>query len=126
MQGTNAEGKTSYKPKLDLNGIIQYKSQLYQESCIYADKVRSIRQKEYDNAALYTYTYAEQAEQLKHSRSNFIEYFDHVQRTMHTHSSDSIIFNWRRVHELLKIFAKGDTILFSQIDLKMVEAFRIS
>jgi len=28
------------------------------------------------------------------------------------------------VHELLKIFAKGDTILFSQINLKMVEAFR--
>ena len=66
----------------------------------------------------------EQAEQLERSRSNFIEYFDHVQRTRHAHSSDSIIVNWRRVHELLKIFAKSDTILFSQIDLKMVESFR--
>lgn len=35
---TNADGKTSYKPKRDLNGIIQCKSQLDQESCIYADK----------------------------------------------------------------------------------------
>ena len=61
---------------------------------------------------------------MERSRSNFIEYFDHVQRTRHAHSSDSIIVNWRRVHELLKIFAKGDTILFSQIDLKMVESFR--
>ena len=121
---TNADGKTTYKPKRDLNGIIQCKSQLDQESCIYADKVRSLRQKEYDNAALYADTDAEQAEQLERSRSNFIEYFDHVQRTRHTHSSDSIIVNWRRVHELLKIFAKGDTILFSQIDLKMVESFR--
>lgn len=121
---TNADGKTSYKPKRDLNGIIQCKSQLDQESCIYADKIRSIRQKEYDNAALYADTDAEQAEQLERSRSNFIEYFDHVQRTRHAHSSDSIIVNWRRVHELLKIFAKSDTILFSQIDLKLVESFR--
>ena len=37
---TNAEGKTTYKPKRDLNGVIQCKSQLDQESCIYADKVR--------------------------------------------------------------------------------------
>lgn len=38
---TNTEGKTTYKPKRDLNGIIQCKSQLDQESCIYADKVRA-------------------------------------------------------------------------------------
>lgn len=121
---TDKDGKTTYKPKRDLNGVIQCKSQLDQESCIYADKVRSLRQKEYDNAALYADVDAEQAEQLERSKSNFIEYFDHVQRTRHAHSSDSIIVNWGRVHELLKIFAKGDTILFSQIDLKMVESFR--
>lgn len=45
---TDKDGKTTYKPKRDLNGIIQCKSQLDQESCIYADKVRSLRQKEYD------------------------------------------------------------------------------
>ena len=99
--------------------------QLDQESCIYADKVRSLRQKEYDNASLYSETDAEQAEQLERSRCNFIEYFDHVQRLRHAHSSDSIIINWKRVHELLKIFAKGDTILFSQIDLKLIESFRM-
>lgn len=42
---TNAEGKTTYNPKRDLNGVIQCKSQLDQESCIYADKVRSLRQR---------------------------------------------------------------------------------
>lgn len=53
---TDKDGKTTYKPKRDLNGIIQCKSQLDQESCIYADKVRSLRQKEYDNASLYSET----------------------------------------------------------------------
>ena len=97
---TDKDGKTTYKPKRDLNGIILCKSQLDQESCIYADKVRSLRQKEYDNALLYSETDAEQAEQLERSRCNFIEYFDHVQRLRHAHSSDSIIINWKRVHEL--------------------------
>ena len=92
---TDKDGKTTYKPKRDLNGIIQCKSQLDQESCIYADKVRSLRQKEYDNASLYSETDAEQAEQLERSRCNFIEYFDHVQRLRHAHSSDSIIINWK-------------------------------
>lgn len=121
---TDKDGKTTYKPKRDLNGIIQCKSQLDQESCIYADKVRSLRQKEYDNASLYSETDAEQAEQLERSRYNSIEYFDHVQRTRHAHSSDSIIANWNRVYELLKIFSKGNTIPFLQIDLKFVESFR--
>lgn len=42
---TGADGKTTYKPKRDLNGIIVCKSQLDQEACIYADKVRSMRQR---------------------------------------------------------------------------------
>ena len=121
---TGADGKTTYKPKRDLNGIIQCKSQLDQEACIFADKVRGLRQKEYDNAALYADADAEQAEQMERSQCNFIEYFNHVQRERHANSSDSIIVNWKRVHELLKIFAKSDTILFAQIDLKMVESFR--
>ena len=122
---TTSEGKVSYKPKRDLNGIIQCKSQLDQEMCIYADKVRNIRQTEYDNAALYSETDREQAEQMERSNSNFIEYFNHAMKSRHKHSSDSIIVNWMRVYELLKIFAKGDSILFSQIDLKMMEDFRM-
>ena len=121
---TGADGKTTYKPKRDMNGIILCKSQLDQEACIYADKVRNMRQKEYDNASLYSAEEAEQAEQMERSRCNFIEYFAHVADTRHANSSDSIIVNWKRVGELLKIFAKGDTILFAEIDMKLVESFR--
>ena len=85
---TTSDGKKSYKPKRDLNGIILCKSQLDQEMCLYADAVRRIRQKEYDNAALYSETDAEQAEQLERSHANFIEYFDHVQKTRHRNSSE--------------------------------------
>ncbi len=45
---TNADGTKSYKPKRDLNGIIQCKGETDQETCIYADEVRKLRQREYD------------------------------------------------------------------------------
>lgn len=58
-----SESKGTYKPKRDINGIIQCKSKLDQEACIYADKVRELRQKEYDNAYLYSETEKERVEQ---------------------------------------------------------------
>lgn len=122
---TDKNGKVTYKPKRNLNGVILCKSQLDKEACIYADSVRNLRQKEYDTAALYSDADEEQAEFLDRTRSNFIEYFNNLQGKRHANSSESIIVNWNRVYELLKLFAKSDTILFSQIDLKLIEAFRM-
>ena len=51
---TDSEGNSTYKPKRDVNGIIMCKSPIDQESCIYADNIRAIRQKEYDTQELYT------------------------------------------------------------------------
>ena len=121
---TDADGKSTFKPKRDINGVIQCKSKLDQEACVYADGVRKLRQKEYDNAALYSATDLQQAEQIERSKCNFIDYFDHVTRTRHARSSDSIIVNWDRVHELLKVFTKGEPLPFSEIDTKLVESFR--
>lgn len=43
-------------PKRDVNGVIQCKAAVDQRACLYADKIREARQREYDNAALYTET----------------------------------------------------------------------
>lgn len=51
---TAKDGTITYHPKRDLNGIIQCRSSLDQESCIYAEGARQIRQKEYDNYDLYS------------------------------------------------------------------------
>lgn len=69
------EIKTTYKPKHDANGIIQCRSAADQEVCIYADNVRKLRQREFDNQALYTDQEAELAEQQLKLQCNFIEYF---------------------------------------------------
>lgn len=51
---TNPDGSVTYKPKRDVNGVIMCRSAVDNESCLYADKVRELRQREYDNQELYT------------------------------------------------------------------------
>ena len=72
---TGADGTKTYKPKRDDNGIIVCRSEKDQETMLYADGVRKLRQREYDNAGLYSDTETAQAEQKERSQQNFIEYF---------------------------------------------------
>lgn len=120
-----ARGADSYKPKRDSNGVIQCKSPVDQESCIYADKVRGLRQREYDNASLYTETEAAQAELNEKSQCNFITFFRDTIRKRHKNSSDSIIVNWTRVLELIKLYVDSDTLPFSRIDIAFIEDFKL-
>jgi len=117
------ETSKTYKPKRDENGVIMCKSEKDQEACLYADGVRKLRQREYDNADLYSDTETAQAEQKERLQQNFIEYFNTMIYKRHANGSESIIVNWQRTSEFLKQFA-GDTILFSQIDNRMAEEFK--
>lgn len=121
---TTSDKKVTYKPKRDINGIIMCRSAVDNEACLYADKVRELRQREYDTKALYTETEAEVAAQNERSQCNFIEYFKGEITRRHKTNSESIRINWNRVHELLKMYAQCDVIPFASINLKMVEDFR--
>ena len=122
---TSKDGNVSFKPKRDINGVIQCKSHLDQEACIYADKVREMHQREFYHAFLYTDTDSEQAQQLERSRYNFLEYFREMEKKRHAQFSEAISTTWNRVYENFKIFINGDTIPFSKIDLKLIEEFRL-
>lgn len=121
---TSTDGAKTFKPKRDVNGIIQCKSTIDQEACVFADGVRSIRQKEYDNADLYTEKEAELAVQNQRQQIDFIEYFLKVSKDRHRNSSQSIIVNWNRVGELLKLFTNNQPLPFSQINLSKAEEIR--
>lgn len=121
---TSADGSVTYKPKRDVNGIIQCRSALDQEACIFADKVRAIRQHEFDNAALFSNDEANRVAQMERSQCNFIDYFDKVTYDRHKNSSSGIIVNWERVHKLLKMFTGGSPLLFADISLKTIEGFK--
>ena len=116
---TDAAGTKTFKPKRDDNGIIICRSEKDQETMLYADGVR-----EYDNADLYSDTESAQVEQKERLQQNFIEYFKKTTTKRHANSSESIQVNWKRVYELLKFFS-GDTLLFSQIDNRTAEEFKL-
>ena len=121
---TLADGKSYYRPKRDTNGIIQCRSQIDQEACIFADNVRSLRQHEYDNQALYTDTDAEQAAQNERSVCDFIKYFEELKEKRHKNSSKSIQVNWNRELTLLKQYTEGRPMFFGDIDLNLIEDYK--
>ena len=121
---TSGDGEKNYRPKRDDNGIIQCRPQGDQQICIYADKVRALRQKEYDDMVIFSDIEQEQIEQMECSKRNFIDYFEYIIGVRHKFSSPSIVVNWTRVHELLQIFSKDEPIEFQEINLKFMEAFR--
>lgn len=122
---TNADGTKTYKPKRDLNGIIQCKSDIDKENCMYADEVRKLRQREYDNADLYSDTEQEQLQQKERLQENFISYFRHIAKKRHKNSSNSIQVNWQRTSELIELFAENDYLPFSKIDFSWIENFKL-
>jgi hypothetical protein len=87
------ESSKTFKPKRDENGVIVCKTEIDQQACLYADGVRKLRQREYDNADLYSDTETAQAEQKERSQQNFIEYFEATSKKRHANSSQSIITN---------------------------------
>ena len=119
-----ADGKAYYRPKRDVNGIIQCRSTIDQEACIFADKVRDIRQHEYDNQSLYTETEAEQAAQNERSKCDFIKYFEDLRDKRHQNSSKSIRVNWDREVALMKMFTEGKPMIFSTIDMNLLEDYK--
>ncbi len=120
---TEADRTKTYKPKRDDNGIIICRSEKDQESMLYADGVRKLRQREYDNADLYSDTETAQVEQNERSQQNFIAYFSEASRKRHSNSSQSFITNWKRTLDFLKQFA-GDTLPFSKINNRTAEEFK--
>lgn len=118
------DGVQTYKPKRDMNGIIICRSKTDRETCIFADNVRNLRQHEYDSAELYTDTDQEMVEKKAKGQVNFIDYFAKVTETRHKKSSKSIIVNWNRVHELMKIYTEGKPLPFSKIDLRLIDSFK--
>ncbi len=121
---TDADGTKTYKPKRDDNGIIVCRSEKDQETMLYSDGIRKLRQREYDNANLYSDTESAQVEQKERSQQNFVEYFNATAKKRHAQSSDSIRVNWKRAYELIKLFA-GDTLPFSKIDNRFAEDFKL-
>lgn len=117
------QNSVSYKPKRDDNGIIVCKSESDRETMLYADSMRKLRQREYDNFELYNELDLIQAEQKEKSQENCVKYFELLVNKRHKNNSESIQVNWYRSIEFLKEFG-GETREFSRINTKFCENFK--
>ena len=117
------ENSKTFKPKRDDNGIILCRSEKDRDTMLYADGVRKLRQREYDNADLYSDTEIAQAEQKERLHQNFIEYFEDIIKKRQVSHTAIICVKWNRTLEFLKQFT-GDTLLFKNIDNRFIENFR--
>jgi len=113
----------TYKPKRDDNGVIICRSEMDQETMIYADGARKLRQREYDNADLYSDTETAQAEQKERLQHNFIEYMETIIKKRQARNSVTDTIKWKRTLKLLKQFT-AETLFFKDIDIRFVENFR--
>ena len=120
---TDSEGNSTYKPKRDVNGIIMCKSPIDQESCIYADNIRAIRQKEYDTQELYTEMDAAIAKQKEKSQCDFIKFFRNEAKSRH-YNNEGMCNTWFRVSDLLYEFNGNEPLLFANINLNLMEKFK--
>lgn len=119
------DGKVkSFQPRRDVNGVIMCRTEVDNDTCLFADRRRNQLQHEYDNASLFTDSEAEQAQKLERSQQDFIAYFDKITITNHIKSSSAIVVNWRRVSALLKIYTNGEPLPFANINVKMLEDFK--
>lgn len=121
---TDSEGTKSFKPRRSDNGIIMCSSESDREVMLYADGVRKIRQKEYDNIDLYSDADNLLAEQKEKGKEDFIKYITAAGLKRHARSSKSIQIHWERTTEFLKSYSAGG-LIFSQLDSRMAEDFKL-
>ncbi|MDC8105034.1 site-specific integrase [Chryseobacterium sp. B21-037] len=119
-------GVKSFKPKRDDNGVIICKSELDSETMLYADGIRKLRQKEYDNIDLYSESDAVKAELQEKQKEKFVDYCNRLLKKRHgsVNSSDSIRTNWKCLIEFLIEFG-GENLPFSKINLSFAEDFKL-
>ena len=125
ITGIDADGNYKYKLKRDTNGIIQCTSRLDREACIYTNKVRALRQQEYDTAVVYSDREQEMIAQNERMEQDFIAYFNSIIYKVHPNCSNSIIVNWTRVGKLLSIFSEEKPIPFKKINVKLLEDLKL-
>ncbi|WP_289658318.1 site-specific integrase [Flavobacterium panacagri] len=121
---TDAEGTKSYKPKRNDNGIIMCRSDSDREIMLYADGIRKVRQKEYDNRDLYSDAESVLVEQKEKRKEDFIKYIAALAAKRHARSSKSVQINWNRTKEFLKSYS-GGSLIFSKIDYRMAHDFKL-
>lgn len=117
-------GAKGYKPKRDMNGIIICKSDRDREAMLFADKLRSMKQVEYDRRIYASDADKKLMDLQRRQQRVFIEYFDELTIVRNKKASSSILMNWQCTSRYLKIFLGDDIMTFGNITDQWCRDFR--
>lgn len=114
------------KPKRDENGVIQCRSRLDRDACLYADEVCRIKQAEFERELLYSSENASINELREAGEFDFVDYVEYTLSVKHAKSSESIRMNWKRLISLLRAFAadSNGVILFKELNTRLINKFK--
>jgi len=119
----NKDGTISYHVKRDINGVILCQSAIDNEACLYADRMRKQRQREFDVAPVYDGHEDEVAIiQAKH-KGDFIAYFEEMAEWRHPNARSKPLA-WYQSIAMLKKFNKNKPLVFERIDIRYINNFR--
>jgi len=119
------DGTPGYKVRRSENGEIQCRTQIDQEACKYASLICAQLQHELDMKPFFTAEESKAAAQEARNKEDFIKYFKRITVERHQFDSESIKMNWRRLGELLEIFSEGKPIIMEDINVRLLEDFKI-
>ncbi|WP_257878722.1 phage integrase SAM-like domain-containing protein [Hoylesella nanceiensis] len=112
-----------YHPKRNSNGVILCESDIDQEACLYADKIRQKRQHDNEIAILYDGHEEELSEKDKKRRKNVLTYFREVAENRHPDKISSQQA-WLIAADKLEKFLNGKMVCFKDINLRFVNDYR--
>lgn len=114
----------TYKVKRDENGIIMCKSSMDREACLYADRVRKLRQQEYDNSSLFSDVEAELAVQQEMMCKDCFKFIEEQISLLRRHGTQASLDHYSRMYQTLKDYCGVDVLVFSDITAKLCNGYR--
>lgn len=118
------DGTVSHRPKRDFNGVIVCKSDIDKETMLFADKLRCMKQAEYDRR-IYASDADKKLMDLQNKQKRvFIEYFDELCITRNKNASNSILINWQCTSRYLKNFLGNKIVTMGNITDQWCRDFR--
>lgn len=117
---TNPDGSVTYRPKRDMNGIIICKSDKDKEAMLFADKLRNMKQIEYDRLIYASDADKKLMDLQRKQKRVFIEYFDELA----SKRSEGVRLNWKYTSCYLKLFLKDSIVTFGDITDEWCNDFR--
>ena len=122
--GTSTRGGNN-KPKRNVEGVIQCRSKIDQQSALFAAQVCAMMQDEYNRKALFPEQYKEQQEQYAREQIEVLPYIQEVIEKRQTTLTSGTMRVWSNFLTKYKEFEGADKLNFGQMNRAKIEEFTV-